>query len=186
MGKADWVPADLLEHILAALMPENALALRVSLATGLRINDVLSLRRKDIEKGRKCTIKEQKTGKSRRVYLPAALHEELLKNCGRWYVFEGRTDPTKHRTRQSVYKDLRRAAAAFRVPAALQISPHTARKIYAVDMFRRYGRLDRVQELLNHSSEAVTALYALSEAVYLRKTGGGALAPGRRGRSKRR
>ena len=80
MGKADWVPADLMGHILAALMPENALALRVSLATGLRIDDVLSLRRIDIEKGQKFTIREKKTGKSRRIYLPA-LRSYLMAGC---------------------------------------------------------------------------------------------------------
>lgn len=180
MGKADWLPGELMEHILAALMPENALALRVSLATGLRIDDVLSLRRIDLEKGRKITIHEKKTGKARRIYLPVELYDELLKRCGRWWAFEGRTDPKKHRTRQAVYKDLRRAAVAFRVPAAVQVSPHSCRKIYAAEMFQRYGRLDKVQELLNHSGEAVTALYALSEAVYLRKTAGMADKTGRR------
>ena len=169
MGRADWVPGDLMTHILAALMPENALALRVSLYTGLRISDVLSLRRKDIEKGRRFTVREQKTGKSRRVYISESLRNELLRICGRWYVFEGRTDQTKHRTRQAVYKDLRRAAELFRVPASLQVSPHSARKIYAADVFQKYGSVEKVQQLLNHSSEAVTMLYLIAEAVTERK-----------------
>ena len=169
MGRADWVPSALMEHILAAMMPENSLALRVSLRTGLRIDDVLSLRRSDIEKGRRFTIKEHKTGKSRRVYLPEELWAEMMSNCGRWFVFEGRTDQKRHRTRQAVNKDIARAAEAFRVPAAVQISPHSARKIYAVDMFEKYGKPEKVQQLLNHSRESVTMLYCMAEAVYNRK-----------------
>ena len=40
--RADHVPRDELAHILAALTPPNRLALEVSLATGLRIGDVLA------------------------------------------------------------------------------------------------------------------------------------------------
>ena len=170
MGRADWVPADLMEHILAALTPENARALRVSIATGLRIDDVLSLRRCDLEKGQRFTVVEKKTGKHRRVYLPRVLHEELLKYAGRMWAFEGRMSWKQHRTRQAVNKDLARAAEAFRVPKRVQISPHSARKIYAVKMFDRYGDEKKVQELLNHGSEAVTMLYVISEHVYNRKT----------------
>ena len=182
MGRADWVPAELMNHILAALMPENRLALRVSLRTGLRIDDVLSITRKDLEKGQRFSVLEHKTGKRKRVHLPADLWEELLQNAGRFYAFPGRCDDKKHRSRQAVNKDLERAAAAFRVPAAVQVSPHTARKIYAVDMFEKYGRADKVQELLNHSRESVTLLYCLAEAVYNRKTSGSKRgAAGRRG-----
>ena len=53
------------QHILAALTPENRLALEISLATGLRISDVLNLRTKDIKP--KVTIRELKTGKKRQV-----------------------------------------------------------------------------------------------------------------------
>jgi integrase len=170
MGRADWVPSELMAHILAALMPENSLALRVSLRTGLRIDDVLSLRRSDIQKGQRFTVKEHKTGKAKRVYLPEDLHDELMQICGRWYVFEHRTDAKKHRTRQAVNKDLARAAEAFRVPAAVQVSPHSARKIYAVEMFDRYGKPEKVQQLLNHSRESVTLLYCMAEQIYQRKT----------------
>lgn len=169
MGAADWVPQDLMNHILAALTPENALALRVSLKTGLRIDDVLSLKASDIAKGKRFTISEKKTHKHRRIYLSESLLDELRSNAGRYYVFEGRLNETQHRTRQAVNKDLARAAEAFRVPAAIQVSPHSARKIYAVDVFQKYGDPRKVQELLNHSSESVTLLYCLAEAVYLKK-----------------
>lgn len=149
-------------------MPPNRLALRVSLATGLRIGDVLSLMR--VRLAPRMTVKEQKTGKSRRVYIPAALLEEMQAQAGRYWVFEGRTDPRKHRTRQAVYKDLARAAKLFRLPSWQHISPHSARKVFAVREYHKDGDLKRVQQLLNHDSEAVTVLYAMADQLTMRRT----------------
>lgn len=160
--KADYIAPNAFEHILSALMPENRLALIVSVTTGLRIDDVLSLRRKDIEKQR-FTIHEMKTGKARRVSISKELQEQLLYCCGRYYVFEHRTDPKQHRTRQAVYKDLKRACKLFRISDSLQISPHSARKIYAVGAYKRTAKLSTVQKLLNHSNEPVTMLYAMAD-----------------------
>lgn len=166
--RSEWVCHDTISHVLAALMPPNRLAIEVSMRYGMRIGDVLSMRRDDVAKG-SWTYKEQKTGKSRRIRLSGLLQERLLAQSGRVYVFEGRSDWRKHRTRQAVYKDIRRAAKAFRLLE--HVSPHTARKIYAVDAYKRYGSIKRVQSLLNHSSEAVTMIYALADALDTKNRG---------------
>lgn len=166
--RSDWVPEDTLNYILAALTPPNRLAIITSMATGLRIDDVLHLKTYLLNKDR-FTIKEMKTGKSKRVRLPNDLKAQLLAHAGRFYVFENRTDQTKPRTRQAVYKDLKRACKAFRV-SGVNVSPHTARKIYSVNAYRRTGSLARVQDLLNHSSEAVTLLYAMADELTARHT----------------
>lgn len=140
-------------------MPENRLALLVSLSTGLRIGDVLNLRTKDIVKG-DFSVREQKTGKRKRVHLGKALQTDILSIAGRVYVFEGRTSELKHRTRQAVYKDLARVASAFRLKG---VSPHSCRKCYAVRNLHLYGDLRKVKKLLNHSNEAVTVLYAMAD-----------------------
>lgn len=152
-------------------MPENRLALIVSLTTGLRIDDVLSLRRCDIVKQR-FTIHEMKTNKARKVSLSKELQDELLYICGRYYVFEHRLDPKKHRTRQAVYKDLKRACKLFRISECVNISPHTARKIYSVGIYRTTAKIDTVRRLLNHSDEAVTMLYAMADTLTERHTKG--------------
>ena len=46
--RSDYIRREEFEHILAALTPPNRLAMRVSLATGLRIGDVLNLRTEQI------------------------------------------------------------------------------------------------------------------------------------------
>ena len=168
--RSDYVSRDIMAHILAALMPDNRLAIETSMATGLRINDVLSLPTRKL--AQRMTVREAKTGKARRVYLPVDLYERLRRTAGRYYVFEGRTDPERHRTRQAVYKDIKRAAKLFRLPGKLQLSPHTARKIYAVSEYQRSHDLARVQRLLNHSNEAVTMIYAMADQLTARKMGG--------------
>ena len=163
--RSQWVPTDILEHILAALMPENRLACEISLATGLRVGDVLRLKPEQVRPDRpRFTIKEEKTGKSRTCYLPLELRERAYDNAGRYWVFEHRNNPLKRRTRQAIFKDLRRAAKAFRVKE--RVSPHSLRKAFAVEYFNKCGgNLKKVQHLLNHSNEAVTMIYAMANVI---------------------
>lgn len=164
--RTDYIEPDVFRLLLTALMPENRRALQLSLATGLRIGDCLRMRTVDVEKSQRPTITEQKTGKKRRVYIPAALRVELLKNAGQRYLFPGRLNPNRPRTRAAVYKDLKRVAKLYRLDGrkiAENIAPHSARKIYAVQDYHAHHSLQRVQRLLNHSNEAVTMLYAMAD-----------------------
>lgn len=156
--KAEYPLGREVELILAALMPANALALRVALHTGLRIGDVLRLKPEQLK--RRFWITEQKTGKKRQIGLPEKLLQELLENAGEYWVFPGR-NPENHRTRQAVWKDMKRAAKAFRLP--INVGTHSARKFYAVELMRKYGDIDRVRRALNHDSETVTLLYAMAD-----------------------
>lgn len=164
--KSDYVGGEPMSHILAALTPENRLAIEVSLYTGLRIGDVLSLKTCYLDKDR-FTVHEQKTGKAKRIRLPVRLRDELRNIAGRYYIFEGRYDVKKTRTRQAVYNDLRRAAKLFRLSG--NITPHSARKIFAVEEYKRTGSLSKVRDLLNHSDEAVTIVYALADELSAKK-----------------
>lgn len=165
--RADWVFCDELRHILASLTPPNRLACEVSLATGLRIGDVLALRTSALSQ--RMTVREEKTGKSRRIYIPSELLERMFAQSGRFFVFEGRNNVKNHRTRQAIWKDLKRSAKLFRVKE--NIAPHTMRKSFAVASYRRTGDIKKVQALLNHDSEAVTMLYAYADVLTRRRLG---------------
>ena len=167
--RTDAVSDDVMRGLLMALTPQNRLAVLVSMTTGLRIGDVLSLKTSQVQKG-KFGIVEQKTGKRRQVRLSAALQEQILSiSAGKVWAFPGRLHPhTQHRTRQAVYKDLRRAADLFRLPAGLVVAPHSARKIYAVREYKRTCDIRHVQRLLNHNNEAVTILYAMADQITAR------------------
>lgn len=159
--RSRWVSDEKIRAILVALTPANRLAVEMSYRYGMRIGDVLATLTENVRKGR-WTYKEEKTGKRRRITLSSSMQTRLLQQAGRIYVFEHRLDVKRHRTRFAVYKDVRRVAEFFRLGAG--VSPHSARKCYAVREYQQGGNdIKRVQRLLNHSSEAVTMIYALAD-----------------------
>lgn len=164
--RTEYIPEQELEHVLALLTWENELVMRVCLHTGLRVGDVVGLR---APVKRQFWITEQKTGKRRRVNLPQHLVDKLNLNAGKTqWAFPGRLDPfKKHRTRQAVWADVKRAQKALRLPE--NIGTHSARKVYAVEKLGDTGDLKAVQKALNHDDSATTALYAMAESLYRSK-----------------
>lgn len=146
------------EQVLGLLTYENRLVMRVLLHTGLRIGDALALRTAQLKPN--FWITEQKTGKRRQVGLPEPLLADLRENAGSEWVFPG-ARPGKHRTRQAVWKDVKRAAAAARLSA--NAAPHSARKVYAVKLLEQYGDIERVKRALNHGGIEVTLIYAMAD-----------------------
>lgn len=165
--KSAFIEPEIFEHVLFALTPENALACRVCLKTGLRIGDVLSLRtetvKKGIENNYKIKVREQKTKKIKTVTLGKDLTTRLLNQSGTIFIFQGRYGVETHRTRQAVYNDIKRAGYLFRLKTNL--TPHSARKVYAVELYRKYGNIKKVQKALNHDNEVVTMIYALADKI---------------------
>ena len=157
--RTKWIDDEQLELVLALLMPQNRLIMQLAIHTGLRIGDVLALRSEQLKP--RVTIHEAKTGKSRRITIPAKLLRAIMAQAGETWAFPGR-DPAKPKTRQAVWRDIKRAAEAMRLPA--NIGTHTARKIYAVrKLAATGGNLAAVQQALNHSDAAVTMLYAMAD-----------------------
>lgn len=146
------------ELVLDLLTYENRLVMRTLLHTGLRIGDVLQLRPQQLKPN--FWITEQKTGKRRQVGLPEPLLTDLRESAGSEWVFPG-AKPGKHRTRQAVWKDVKRAAEAARLTQ--NVAPHSARKVYAVELLQRYGDIDRVRRALNHGGIEVTLIYAMAD-----------------------
>lgn len=165
MAKTEYVETPEMEHVLRLLTYDNELVMRVAIHTGLRVGDVVRLR---APVKRQFWITEQKTQKKRRVNLTQELVDALNKNAGNSpYCFPHRLDVRRHRTRQAVWADIRRASKALRMPQ--NVGTHTARKMYAVEQMERKGDLKAVQRLLNHDDAGVTALYALADYAYRTK-----------------
>ena len=146
------------EQVLHLLTYENRLVMRVLLHTGCRISDVLDWKPEQLKPN--FWITEKKTGKRKQVGLPEPLLSDLLDGSGEEWVFPG-ADPRKHRTRQAVWKDVKRAAAAMRL--TVNAAPHSARKVYAVELLNRYGDIERVRRALNHGGLEVTLIYAMAD-----------------------
>lgn len=151
-------------HVLAALTDENRLVCEVMLHTGLRVGDVLALRAQDL--GPRFWVTESKTGKRKQVGLPGPLLERVRAQAGTVWAFPGR-DPRKHRTRQAVWADVKRAAKAFRLPQ--NVGTHSMRKVYAVTLREKYKDIRRVQRALNHDRPTTTLIYAMADQLMRKK-----------------
>lgn len=152
------------DRVLSALMPQNQLIVKVMLQTGMRLSDALQMRTEGLATSGWYT--EGKTGKRRRYGLKKPLLEAILEQAGPEWAFPGRKAGT-HKTRQAVWRDIKRAAVAFRLPQ--NVGAHSMRKVYAVRLMQKYGKLEKVQRNLNHASGSVTAIYAMADILLDRK-----------------
>ena len=148
------------QKIYHLLTYENALALRTSLETGLRISDVLKIKKTDLN-GRTLDFIAQKTGKGGKKVLSADLARRLKQISGDNWIFEGRFG-TKPRTRQAVWKNVKKAARELHLEQNLSV--HSARKTYAVEVFHIRG-LGAAQKELQHDRMDNTMLYAFSDLI---------------------
>lgn len=157
--RTDAIRVDDVGVLLRLLTPTNALVMETCFASGLRVSDVLALRTDRLRQ--RMSIKEQKTGKSRRVYLNKSLFDRLKAQAGAVWVFPNAADPVRrHRCRQTVWKDVKRAAKALRLD--YNAAPHSARKSFACDLYRREG-FAAVQRALQHDNPNTTLIYLASE-----------------------
>lgn len=162
--KSDYMKPENYNKLFVFMSYENTLVLRVSLETGLRIGDVLKMHPDDL-KGRTITYSAEKTGKRGRAVITQDLAKRLRQVAGEMYIFPKRGDQSAHRSRQTVWKDVKKAAAALRsvnVIGTENITPHSARKTFAVEDAERYG-LKHTQRMLQHRDKSTTKMYAFSD-----------------------
>lgn len=151
LGSSEWLP------------------LRLSLETGLRIGDVLSLKCGDVWE-RMCGLpyinatasKTGKTGmfpishntfKILRNIAPADTDRYLFPSYGK----------TGHLTRQAAWARMKRAARSCGIDPD-GISPHSLRKCFAVSLMHNEG-IEAVKHALQHSNLAVTRVYAYADTI---------------------
>jgi len=160
----EYLYAEELERVISALMPQNRLIVRLILHTGMRLSDALELRTDQLRPSGWYT--ERKTGKRRRIGIPDPLLTLIKAQAGPEWAFPGRKHGT-HKTRQAVWHDIKRAAKAFRLPQ--NVGAHSMRKVYAVELLRKYGDIEQVQRNLNHSSSSITMIYAIADTLLERR-----------------
>lgn len=76
-------------------------------------------------------------------------------------VFPSKGNPDKPIHRTTVYRAIKKAASNY----VQNITPHSARKVFAVDLFQRTGDIGRVQEALRHDYLSTTLLYAFADVL---------------------
>ena len=156
-----YLEEEQISRLVERLQGPHNLIFEIGLTTGLRISDIVALE-KDILKIKEPTIRERKTGKSKRIYINKKLKAELLeysKNNDK-YIFETNSK-SGHITRQAVHKAFKKASKEASIKK--NISTHTMRKTYAIRMLRKDKGLKYVKDKLNHNAVADTLLYLSNE-----------------------
>ena len=129
--------------------------------TGLRVGDLLKLK-KDILRTSRPYVRQEKTGKLKRIYLNKNMLSEL-KLKSRWseeYIFEN-PNTKKPYTRSGVYKAFRAAAEAAGL--SYRVGSHSMRKTYACAALERTKNLQAVQNRLQHDNINDTIGYVVDK-----------------------
>ena len=130
----------------------------VGINTGLRISDILPLRKSDVS-GSHIIIKEKKTGKNKRFKINSSLRNEIDKYTSNMkdddYLFPSRKGD-KAITRVQAYRILNEVAETLGIP---EIGTHTLRKTFGYWHYKQYKDVAILQEIFNHSAPSVTLRY---------------------------
>lgn len=156
--KSRFIDETEIKKLRQASKEEAFLPLLLSLETGLRVGDVVSLRVADIKADGVHYIAE-KTKKKGIATISAALRKRLPKK-GKW-LFPSPYKVGKHITRQAVWARIKRAGERAGVDLD-GLSPHAMRKAFAVELYRKKG-FKAVQEALQHNYASTTEIYTFSD-----------------------
>lgn len=156
--KSTYLDSATVEALREHLDITSWLPLWVSLETGLRVGDVVRLKPRNVQADG-IHYRAEKTGK----YGVAKISEKLRKALpkkGKW-LFPSPTRIGKHITRQAVWARVKAAAKRSGVEAD-GVSPHSLRKVFAVELYREKG-FGAVKEALQHANSATTEIYSFAD-----------------------
>lgn len=137
----------------------NYMMFLLGISTGLRISDILKLKKEDLLKSH-IQLKETKTTKAKRVKIPGYIKKEVVPyaktlNDGE-YVVKSRQGGNKAIDRSTAYRVLREAAKHVNIT---EIGTHTLRKTFGYHFYKQTHDIAMLQELFNHSDQHTTLRY---------------------------
>lgn len=156
--KSKYIETTEVEELEKGLNADAWLPLRLALETGLRIGDVVCLKVANL-KADGVHYRAQKTNKYGVAKVSAELRQCLPKR-GKW-LFPSPYKKGAHITRQCTWARIKKAAERAGIPKD-GISPHSLRKVFAVELYREKG-FKAVQEALQHANSATTEIYSFAD-----------------------
>lgn len=157
--QTEYVEPKLFNKICGLLPHTSALAIRLSLETGLRIGDVLSAKPEHLKKNQLSFV-AQKTKKAGTVMISDKLLKEIRANASPEWLFPSPQKAGEHLTRQAVWFSIRKACQKLEIKGV--IAPHSARKTFAVEDRKKNG-IAHTRQALQHKSTETTKIYAYSD-----------------------
>lgn len=129
--------------------------------SGLRVGDAISLKTEDIFFTRDPVVTFKKTGVSRKIHISRPLWIRMIALSGDIYVFESPLSSDKHISRQAVFRYLKRRLDDICLHQK-NVSVHSMRKAYAVQLFMKTRSIAEVQYSLGHDKPETTLIYLKS------------------------
>ena len=156
--------------VLSRLNPADKELALLLVDTGFRLDDIMHVRRWQLCKPT-LTLLERKTGKLRTVSLSHTHIKHWTEGTSKKehplsFAFPRLARRGKRRKmhRTTFWRHFSEAVRSCGF-AECGYSPHSLRKVYAVNLLRRTRSLEFVQRDLGHSHIGTTALYALSDVM---------------------
>jgi len=137
--------------------------MRTLALTGIRISELSGCSIDALEQGNFVVCNK---GKSRKIYLPEKLVEELKEYCRKSNIREGvifRGNTGKPISRIAVYKMLVKLADELGISKG-KVHPHGFRHLFATTYMQQYSNLFELADLLGHSSLETTRIYTATTA----------------------
>lgn len=128
-------------------------------ATGARVSELVQIKIEDIVTGHKDLV--SKGGKSRRLYFPLPLRNEIM----RWGTEEGRlsgylfvNNKGGQITTRGFSIHLKKIAERYGIDKTV-VYPHSFRHMFAKNFIEKYADLSMLADLLGHESVKTTQIY---------------------------
>ncbi|MEK4141136.1 site-specific integrase [Paenibacillus sp. FSL L8-0323] len=156
----DQETIDEIKEFLRKQSERNYMLFIFGINTGLRIQDILKFRVRDVI-GEQIVMIEMKTRKRKFLQITKPLKREIKKYTADMdkddYLFPsrqgGKNKPIK---RDMAYKIMKSAANEF---GLVDIGTHTLRKTFGYHMYQKTKDITLVQTILNHSDKSITMRY---------------------------
>ncbi len=159
--KSRFLEKSELKSLQNALDGSAFLPLLVSLETGLRIGDVVSLKTSDLKKDGLHYV-AKKTKKRGIAKISTDLRRKLLFFAGKSkWLFPSPYKAGAHITRQTVWARIKKAGKSAGVDLE-GLSPHSMRKVFAVELYREKG-FEAVKTALQHNYSSTTEIYSFAD-----------------------
>jgi integrase/recombinase XerD len=139
--------------IKTAIAPRDSLMVKMLYATGVRVSELVSIRKRDIDFERGTIKVFGKGAKERAVLIPDALGQQLREYC------EGLKDDDRlfELSVRTVERSIK--ALAKRAGIDKKVTPHKLRHSFATHMLQNGGNVVAIQKLLGHTSLNTTQIY---------------------------
>ena len=151
--------------------PKHKLLIQLAYACGLRVSEVVKLRKKDVRfKEGVIKICAGKGRKDRFVPLPASLAKTLSKHndfCRKENLYVFQSNRGGHLTVRSANAILKKARKEARITKKVHM--HTLRHSYATHLLERGTDLRVIQRLLGHSNVKTTEIYTHVSTALIRQ-----------------